>query len=128
MLDEDGCCVVCGRTVEPCYACENSGEQLLRARLDQLQKRVDRNHLLGDIESVQLNALFDILAEREKQNKKWIRVAGIWNDTSLTKLAVLIEEVGEVGRAIYEKEERARLREELVQVAAVAVAWAETLE
>jgi NTP pyrophosphatase (non-canonical NTP hydrolase) len=53
------------------------------------------------------------------------------------KLAVLVEEVGEVARALNElrvapsflarKIERANLRTELVQVAASATAWAESL-
>lgn len=50
------------------------------------------------------------------------------------KLAVLTEEVGEVARAIQDlwadrtEAKRAHLREELVQVAAVAVAWLESME
>lgn len=52
------------------------------------------------------------------------------------KLAVLVEEVGEVARELCEarnmrafgSEHRAKLREELVQVAAVCVAWCEALE
>jgi len=40
------------------------------------------------------------------------------------KLAVLTEELGEVARAILEG---SNLREELIQVAAVAVAWAEAI-
>ena len=43
------------------------------------------------------------------------------------RLAVLLEEVGEVARAILERESPERLRAELVQVAAVAVAIAESL-
>jgi len=45
----------------------------------------------------------------------------------LVKLPVLMEEVGEVGRAMQENN-LGNLREELIQVAAVAVAWAESLE
>lgn len=50
------------------------------------------------------------------------------------RLAVLIEEVGEVARCILEKVELANdkhgkdLRAELIQVAAVAVAWVEGLD
>ena len=40
------------------------------------------------------------------------------------RLAALIEEVGEVGRAIHDGDPD-NLREELVQVAAVAIAWLE---
>ncbi len=41
------------------------------------------------------------------------------------KLAVLVEEVGEVARAL---NDRTELVEELIQVAAVALAWIESLE
>lgn len=47
------------------------------------------------------------------------------------KLAVLVEETGEVAEAILEQTEASGLddlRKELVQVAAVAVAWLESLE
>jgi NTP pyrophosphatase (non-canonical NTP hydrolase) len=45
------------------------------------------------------------------------------------KLAVLLEEVGEVAHAMNEEwiGQDANLREELIHVAAVAVAWAESL-
>ncbi len=47
------------------------------------------------------------------------------------KLAVLTEEVGEVAKAILEQNdeiEQQDIRTELIQVAAVAVAWLESLE
>lgn len=44
-----------------------------------------------------------------------------------SKLAVLAEEFGEVARAILERDE-VNLREELVQVAAVTIAWLEDFE
>lgn len=43
-------------------------------------------------------------------------------------LPVLVEEVGEVARAICDGETPARVREELVQVAAMALAWADAIE
>ncbi len=49
------------------------------------------------------------------------------------KLAVLMEEVGECARAVLERDRLvsdrhdANLKKELIQVAAVAVAWAESL-
>jgi NTP pyrophosphatase (non-canonical NTP hydrolase) len=43
-------------------------------------------------------------------------------------LAVLLEEVGEVARALLEGEPVADLRAELIQVAAVAVAWVEGID
>jgi hypothetical protein len=40
------------------------------------------------------------------------------------RLSILVEEVGEVGSAMtYDKGSRANLREELIQVAAMATAW-----
>lgn len=72
-------------------------------------------------------------AEREAQQRKWGGLhdwgrgdcsgAGI---TDTTKMAVLSEEVGEVARAVLDRTPD-RLRVELVQVAAVAVAWLESL-
>ena len=72
-----------------------------------------------------------IIHERDKQDAKWGANRKLhpleWN-------VILGEEVGEVARAILEGgldcedvEHRMRLREELVQVAAVAVAWLEAL-
>ena len=74
-------------------------------------------------------ALID--AERARQRIKWGRVhqwgygdcssAGVLPEV---KSAVLTEECGEVAEAVLERD-AASLREELVQVAAVAVAWLE---
>src|SRR5438552_26200 len=74
-----------------------------------------------------------IADERERQHRKWDRdhdhghgdcsSAGV-PDT--VKVAVLTEETGEVARAFLDGD-RAGLRRELVQVAAVAVAWLEAL-
>jgi NTP pyrophosphatase (non-canonical NTP hydrolase) len=47
--------------------------------------------------------------------------------TDTTKLAVLVEEVGEVGKALCDGASQRELRDELIQVAAVAVAWAEAI-
>ena len=44
-----------------------------------------------------------------------------------TKLSVLMEEVGEVARELNEGPNFDRLKKELIQVAAVAVAWAESI-
>lgn len=63
----------------------------------------------------------DILAERQRQVKKWGRQqhsAAFWN-------VILGEEVGEVSKAVYDNADN--LYEELIQVAAVAAAWAEDL-
>ena len=45
----------------------------------------------------------------------------------IVKAAVLTEEVGEVARAVLDQADPGELRAELVQVAAVAVAWLEGL-
>lgn len=74
-----------------------------------------------------------ILDERGQQWQKW-REPHDWGrgDCSsddvvpIVKAAVLTEECGEVARAVLDLNEPA-LRAELVQVAAVAVAWLESL-
>lgn len=71
--------------------------------------------------------------ERERQAEKW-DLAHAWGygDCSsddvplIVKVAVLSEESGEVARAVLDRDD-AKLRAELVQVAAVAVAWLESL-
>ena len=45
----------------------------------------------------------------------------------IAKVAILTEELGEVARAVLEKEDRATF-DELIQVAAVAVAWCESFD
>lgn len=73
------------------------------------------------------DVLLDVALERERQNARWGRVAGEWFVPNSDKLVVLVEEVGEVARAICDGDADDHLLEELVQVAAVATAWAETL-
>ena len=74
-----------------------------------------------------------IADERERQHDKW----GGHHDwgtgdcssdgvAPVVKAAVLTEECGEVARAVLESDEDG-LRRELVQVAAVAIAWLEAL-
>lgn len=66
--------------------------------------------------------IFDsITAERARQDRKHPEFQPEF------RMAVLSEETGEVGRALQNKD-AANLREELVQVAAVAVRWLEALE
>lgn len=73
-----------------------------------------------------------INAERERQNAKWIRPDG-WRDHNFIKLTVLTEEVGEVAQEclrLADGDMRASdqsLLTELVQCAAVLVAWLEML-
>ncbi len=46
----------------------------------------------------------------------------------IAKVAILTEEVGKVARAVLDCDEGDKLRAELIQVAAVAVAWLETFD
>lgn len=72
-------------------------------------------------------------AERGRQADKWAKqhAWGVGDCSSpslpvIVKAAVLSEECGEVARAVLDRDADA-LRAELVQVAAVAVAWLESL-
>ena len=75
----------------------------------------------------------EIMAERERQREKW-DCAHAWGrgDCSsldvpdIVKAVVLGEECGEVQQAVLDHDWR-QVRAELVQVAAVAVAWLEAL-
>lgn len=79
-------------------------------------------------------ALAEVSVERELQSVKWSAPHG-WGEGDcssplvdpMVKLAVLTEEVGEVARALLERDPEG-LKVELTQVAAVAVAWMEGLE
>jgi hypothetical protein len=75
-------------------------------------------------------ALID--AERARQAARWnVHHAHGWGDCSSSRVAptvkavVLAEECGEVARAVLDGN---GLREELVQVAAVAIAWLEGMQ
>jgi hypothetical protein len=79
----------------------------------------------------QVYALID--DERDRQRMKWFAPHDWgWGDCSspdvapIVKAVVLSEECGEVAQAVLDKNDDA-LRDELVQVAAVAVAWLEAL-
>jgi len=67
--------------------------------------------------------LKDVLSERYKQDAKW----GQQDHDEDRWMVILMEEVGEVARAIFD-ENPANYREELVQVAAVAVAAIEAFD
>ena len=72
----------------------------------------------------------DIDAERNLQIRKWgLAINRVEDpDSSNTwKLAVLTEELGEVAKEVVDGSNRIKLRNELTQVAAVAVAWLESL-
>jgi NTP pyrophosphatase (non-canonical NTP hydrolase) len=84
--------------------------------------------------------LIDIAKERERQER--LKVEGRFKytcaDKTLTtgeKLAILTEELGEVAHAVKvraalttNRTDDADLRKELVQVAAIALAWVESLD
>ena len=75
----------------------------------------------------------DILRERERQDEKW---GSQRTNPPLYWLGILVEEVGELSKALIEpvgpRELVAALagevRKELVQVAAVALCWLEAME
>jgi NTP pyrophosphatase (non-canonical NTP hydrolase) len=69
----------------------------------------------------------DISKERNRQDAKWGGVPGIHRRDDHTYAAVLGEEFGEVCKAWLERDV-VGLREELIQTAAVAVAWIEELD
>lgn len=85
-------------------------------------------------------ALDAVYAERERQEK--LKAEGAFPFTcadseldAYRKLAILGEEFGEVAQATMQtdgintaRDKKRDLRKELIQVAAVAVAWAESLE
>ncbi len=78
-------------------------------------------------ERVRDRILSDVSAERLRQDEKWGGVPGLERRDDHTYAAVLGEEYGEVCQAWLQRDTLA-LREELVQTAAVAVAWIEELD
>ena len=77
-------------------------------------------------------AIVAVAEERERQEElfrlghlRWTAAHPECPDEK--RLSALVEEVGEVARALHDGESPERLREELIQVAAVAVAWVESL-
>ena len=64
-----------------------------------------------------------IIAERAAQDAKW----GEQNHDDYYWLAILSEEVGEAAQAFLQEQGNDRVIEELVQAAAVIVAWMEAL-
>lgn len=68
-----------------------------------------------------------VLAERTRQDGKWGGTPGIDRTDDVTYAAVLGEEFGEVCQAWLERDVE-NLRTELIQVAAVAIAWVEELD
>lgn len=85
--------------------------------------------MTGDMRSLfqDIPALAEIAAERVRQDAKWGGIPGLERRDDHTYAAVLGEEFGEVCKAWLERD-TAALREELVQTAAVAVAWIQELD
>lgn len=75
-------------------------------------------------EMARISAWRDIEQERDRQDEKFGAFAGFDTDPEHRKVTVLAEEFGEVARAVLESD-GPNLEEELVQVAAVCVAWLE---
>lgn len=75
--------------------------------------------------AVQDRVLHDVLGERKRQDDKWgdqlYHTNERWN-------VIGVEEVGEVAKAIFDEDKDVHLYEEIIQVAAVYVAWAESIQ
>ena len=69
-------------------------------------------------------ALEDVLYERLRQDELWGDQSGHADERWLV---ILIEEVGEVARAMYDDDE-GHVYEEIIQCAAVCMAWAEAMQ
>lgn len=69
------------------------------------------------------SVFFDVEAERQRQDEKW----GPSEGRPVPTMAVLVEEVGEAAKAILE-DDLPGLRDELVQVSAVAAAMVEGID
>ena len=71
----------------------------------------------------------NILAERKRQDEKWGPIAGRTHE-HMYWMTVLVEKIGEVAKAIWEvvsgrATSQAHIGKELIQCAAVIVAWME---
>ena len=80
---------------------------------------------INDLVDVQNLVLKDVVQERKRQASKW---GDQRHNSHETWNVIGVEEVGEVARAIYEKDDISHLYEEIIQVAAVYVAWAESIQ
>lgn len=75
---------------------------------------------------VRENIIVEIRGERIRQERKF-GATQYEDNTAGDKLAILVEEVGEIARAMNDNEGADSLFDELVQTAAVCVAWAEAV-
>lgn len=69
--------------------------------------------------------LHDISEERKRQDNKWGSHRSLQDGKWML---ILTEEIGEVAMDILNKKNRASVRNELVQCAAVCVAWIEQID
>lgn len=95
--------------------------------MDEYGKKHLEHHLReagmsGDISDTN-EVLAEVRKERRKQDKMW----GEQNHDDTYWLAILMEEVGEASERTL-NDDKERLREELVQTAAVVVAWIECID
>jgi hypothetical protein len=74
--------------------------------------------------NAQRRAINDVRFERQRQDSKW----GEQNHDDLYWLGILTEEVGETAKAIIEDRIPSVVKEELVHVTAVGLAWLECME
>jgi NTP pyrophosphatase (non-canonical NTP hydrolase) len=75
--------------------------------------------------------LMDVADERKRQEEKWGDQSLMLSSNMFKAVAILTEEVGEVAKEALEHADdpmRIKLRTELVQVAAVAVACVEAID
>ncbi len=82
---------------------------------------------MSALSSVRELILSSVSEERDRQDAKWGGIPGLERRDDHTYAAVLGEEFGEVCKAWLERDVEG-LRTELVQVAAVAVAWVEEID
>jgi NTP pyrophosphatase (non-canonical NTP hydrolase) len=93
-----------------------------------LEAALERANKYGAQADKDLERFLGIIAERKRQDDTW----GVQDHPAPIWLAILTEEVGEVAKIILcmhcQEELPEELKDELTQVAAVAVAWLEKLE
>jgi len=116
----------------PIVWCSNvGGENQPGCRYGLSQTITLQRYLATDnAEALQMIVMGDILRERNRQDKKW----GEQNHDPVMYLAILVEEVGEFAQAALHNKfggsqgSLEHLREEAIQVAAVAMAIVECLD
>ena len=90
-------------------------------------RSITTDELMDTVSPQCRNATLSVLLERHKQNKKW----GEQNHDAYRWITILMEEVGEVSQAVLQSEfggdkgGQKNVHDEMVQVAAVALAMVE---